>query len=165
MILIACLASVSVWFRSNERPRNGILGFGPVRNETRAKKWKWGKGEGKEGTQAWQAKWVVFRIPGFVCKRFLPFFPTHSPLFYLRHFSRGLWLVPRSLLLNRTEMLATQARMRVINAKERVTFQNKGNKNFFLWFFLKAEKSGRFRFYTVPLLLVDPHSYKNIPIS
>ena len=43
-------------------------------------------------TQAWQAKWVVFKIPGFVCKRFLPFFPTPSPLFYLRHFSRGLWL-------------------------------------------------------------------------
>ena len=27
-------------------------------------------------TQAWQTKWVVFKIPGFVCKRFLPFFPT-----------------------------------------------------------------------------------------
>ena len=43
-------------------------------------------------TQAWQAKWAVFKILGFVCKRFLPFFPTPSPLFYLRHFSRGLWL-------------------------------------------------------------------------
>ena len=40
-------------------------------------------------TQAWQAKWAVFKIPGFVCKRFLPFFPTPSPLFYLRNFSRG----------------------------------------------------------------------------
>ena len=40
-------------------------------------------------TQAWQAKWVVFKIPGFVYKRFLPFFPTPSPLFYLRHFSHG----------------------------------------------------------------------------
>ena len=40
-------------------------------------------------TQAWQAKWVVFKIPGFVCKRFLAFFPTPSPLFYLRHLSRG----------------------------------------------------------------------------
>ena len=27
-------------------------------------------------TQAWQAKWVVFKIPRFVGKRFLPFFPT-----------------------------------------------------------------------------------------
>ena len=43
-------------------------------------------------TQALQAKWVVFKIPEFVCKSFLPFFPTPSPLFYLRHFSRGLWL-------------------------------------------------------------------------
>ena len=43
-------------------------------------------------TQAWQAKKVFFKIPGFVCKRFLPFFPTPSPLFYLRHFSRALWL-------------------------------------------------------------------------
>ena len=39
--------------------------------------------------KAWQAKWVVFKIPGFVCKRFLPFFLTPSPLFYLRHLSRG----------------------------------------------------------------------------
>ena len=27
-------------------------------------------------TQAWQAKRAVFKIPGFVCKRFLPFFPA-----------------------------------------------------------------------------------------
>ena len=39
-------------------------------------------------TQAWQAKGAVFRIEGFVCKRFLPFFLTLSPFFYLRHFSR-----------------------------------------------------------------------------
>ena len=32
-------------------------------------------------TQAWQAKWAVFKIPGFVCKRFFPFFPTLSPFF------------------------------------------------------------------------------------
>ena len=37
-------------------------------------------------TWAWQAKWAVFKIPGFVCKRFLPFFPTPSPLFYFPHF-------------------------------------------------------------------------------
>ena len=35
---IACVASVSVWFRSKERPRNCILGFGRARNETRVKK-------------------------------------------------------------------------------------------------------------------------------
>ena len=27
-IMIACVANVSVWFRSNERPRNGIFCFG-----------------------------------------------------------------------------------------------------------------------------------------
>ena len=36
---IACVASVSVLFRSEERPRNEILGFGRARNETRGKKW------------------------------------------------------------------------------------------------------------------------------
>ena len=35
---LTCVASVSVWFRSKERPRNGILGFGRAKNETRAKK-------------------------------------------------------------------------------------------------------------------------------
>ena len=34
---IACVASVSVWFRSKEKPRNGILGFGRAKNETRAR--------------------------------------------------------------------------------------------------------------------------------
>ena len=43
---IACVASVSVWFRSKERLRNGILGFGRARNETSAKKRKWGEREG-----------------------------------------------------------------------------------------------------------------------
>ena len=47
-LVLACVASVSVWVRSKERPRNGILGFGRARNETRAKKWKWGEGEEKE---------------------------------------------------------------------------------------------------------------------
>ena len=35
---LACVASVSVLFRSKERPRNEILGFGRPRNETRGKK-------------------------------------------------------------------------------------------------------------------------------
>ena len=63
---LACVTSVSVWFRSKERPRKGILGFGRARNETRA-------------------------------------------LLLAPFFARSLTLVPRSLLLNRTETLATQA--------------------------------------------------------
>ena len=46
---VAGVASVSVRFRSKERPRKGIFGFDRARNETRAKKWKRGEGEGKEG--------------------------------------------------------------------------------------------------------------------
>ena len=34
--LTACVTSVPVWFRSKERPRNGILGFSRARNWTRA---------------------------------------------------------------------------------------------------------------------------------
>ena len=63
---IACVASVSVWFRSKERPGNGIIGFGRARSETRA-------------------------------------------LLLAPFFARSLTLLPRSLLLNRTETLATQA--------------------------------------------------------
>ena len=33
---LACVASVSVWFRSKKRPWKGILGFDRARNETRA---------------------------------------------------------------------------------------------------------------------------------
>ena len=68
---LACVASVSVWFRSKERPRNGIFGFGRARNEAIAKK-----------------------LPALLLAPF---------------FARSLTLVPRSLLLNRTETLATQA--------------------------------------------------------
>ena len=35
---LACVASVSVWFRSKEIPRKGTFGFDRARNETRAKK-------------------------------------------------------------------------------------------------------------------------------
>ena len=64
---LACVASVSVWFRSKERPRNGILGFGRARNG---------------------------HLPALLLTPF---------------FARSLTLVPRPLLLNRTETLATQA--------------------------------------------------------
>ena len=35
---VACVASVSVWFRGKEIPRKGTFGFDRARNETRAKK-------------------------------------------------------------------------------------------------------------------------------
>ena len=89
---IAYVASVSVWFRSKEIPRKGTFGFDRARNETRAKKWKRGEGEGKEGN-------VSFLSPHPLPALLL------APLF-----SRSLTLVLPSFLLNRTETLATQAR-------------------------------------------------------
>ena len=47
---IACVASVSVWFRSKEKPRDGILGFGGARNETRAKNESGGRRRGRKET-------------------------------------------------------------------------------------------------------------------
>ena len=49
--------------------------------------------------------WEVFKIQGFVCKRFLPSFPF--PFFYSLHFSRCNSLL--SPELNPTETLVTQA--------------------------------------------------------
>ena len=87
-------------------------------------------------TQAWQAEWVVFKVPGFVCKCFHPLFPTPSPLFYKRHFSRGLWtLVPLSLLLNRMETLSTQA-IRGLNREFTACITDKPRhkmKNGYIW--------------------------------
>ena len=95
---LACVASVSVWFRSKKRPWKGIFGFDRARNETRRKN-KRGGGEGEGRFKERK-------------ESLLPFFPNPSPLFYLRHFfARSLTLVPHSLLLNRTETLATQARI------------------------------------------------------
>ena len=55
------------------------------------------------------AKWAVFKIPGFVCKRF-SFLPHPLPALLLApFFAQPLTLVLRYLFLNRTETLATQA--------------------------------------------------------
>ena len=70
---LACVASVSVLFRSKERPRNEILGFGRPRMKREAKNERGERGRGRKET-------LADKIPGFVCKRFLPFFPTPSPL-------------------------------------------------------------------------------------
>ena len=37
-LVVSGVVSVSVWFRSKERPRNGIFGFNDGRNGMRAKK-------------------------------------------------------------------------------------------------------------------------------
>ena len=111
-LLLACVASVSVWFPSKERPRNGILGFGRARNQTRAKKWKWGEGEGegKEWNSGMTGQVSGFQNPGVCLQAFPSFLPHPLPSLLLTPFSaRSLTLVPRSLLLNRTETLATQA--------------------------------------------------------
>ena len=55
-----------------------------------------------------EPKWAVFKSPGYVCKRFFPFFPSRLTR---ATFSRGLWLsLVVRLLRNNTETLATQAR-------------------------------------------------------
>ena len=74
--LTGLLASVSVWFRSKKRPWKEIFGFDRARNETRTKN-KRGGGEGEGRFKERK-------------ESLLPFFPNPSPLFYLRHFLRGL---------------------------------------------------------------------------
>ena len=174
---LACIASVPVWFRSKERARKGTFGFDPARNETRATKWKRGRGRGrKEGRKRLQTNpsilktcvrqrtqrvigsasrttltcvnqrfffilrghvWYTTRILiSYGCCLFwsarfalqcksssFNFFWTGKLFLRLRvsgphplpalllapFFARSTTLVPRSLLLNRTEMLPTQA--------------------------------------------------------
>ena len=81
-VAVACVAGVSVWFRSKEKPGNGILGFGRVRNETSQKNESGGRGKGRKETP----------LPALLVAQF---------------FARVL--DSRSLLINRTETLATQA--------------------------------------------------------
>ena len=87
---LTCVASVSVWFRSKERPRNGAFDFGRARNGTRAKLWTKGEAKGKDNLSS----------------------PPLPALLLSTFYTRSLTLVPRSLLRNRTETLATQATQR-----------------------------------------------------
>ena len=80
MPLLDCVASFSVWFREQRE----IFGFGRARNETKAKKTKRGKGEGREG-------------------RFPSFLPHPSPL------NRAIFRALSLLVLCSTETLATEA--------------------------------------------------------
>ena len=100
---VACVASVSVRFRSKERRRNGILGFGRARNETRAKKWKWGEGEGKEGNACRQTP--RFWKPAFASKRSawlarLVEQCWHVSIKGLFHTVRTVWYVTRILIFS-----------------------------------------------------------------
>ena len=95
-ILIACVASVSVCFRSKEIPRKGTFGIDRARNETRAKKWKRGRGRGKV---SFLSSPPVPR--SFTCATFLAV----------------LTLVSRSFLLKRTETLATQATILMVRVR------------------------------------------------
>ena len=51
---LACVASVSVWFRSKEIPRKGTFGFDRVRNELKgeSKSERGGRGRGRKETLA-----------------------------------------------------------------------------------------------------------------
>ena len=62
-INIACVASVSVWFRRKEIPRKETFGFDRARNETRAKKWKRGEEDGKEGNACRHLDFENLRSP------------------------------------------------------------------------------------------------------
>ena len=82
-------------------------------------------------TQAWQAKRVVFKITGFVCKRFLPFFPTPPRSFtyavfrVIFDYRSSFFLV----FLIRTETLAKQATsfMQHPNIPIQLAIQNGGS--------------------------------------
>ena len=89
---LTCVASVSVWFRSKERPRNGAFDFGRARNGTRAKLSTKGEAKGKDNLSS----------------------PPLPALLLSTFYTRSLTPVPRSLLQNRTETLATQATQRQI---------------------------------------------------
>ena len=86
--MLACVASVSVWFRSKERPRNGIsvLAAREMKQEPKTE--------------------------------------SGGALLLTPFFARSLTLAPRSLLLNRAETLATQARYLVPCPATAILLQN-----------------------------------------
>jgi len=100
---LACVASISVWFRSKKRPRNGILGFVRARNETRAKNWKCGEGEGKEGNACRQTP--RFWKPAFTSERSawlarLVQQCWHVSIKGLFHTERTVWYMTRILIFS-----------------------------------------------------------------
>ena len=69
--ILACVASVSVWFRSKEIPRKGTVGFDRARNETRAKRGRW---KGRKETSSPPHR-------SFTCATFLAVFDSRSSFF------------------------------------------------------------------------------------
>ena len=90
------------------------------------KKWKWGERERKEENACRQAP--RFWKPAFASERGVWFFPTPSPLFYLRHFLRNLWLsflvlcsqTARKRLLRRLD-LTTRSSIALENSRHLAT--------------------------------------------
>ena len=69
---LACVTSVSVWFRRKERPRKGIFGFDSARNKRGGR----GRGKGRKETSS----------------------PPLPALSHAPFFARSLTLAPRCLL-------------------------------------------------------------------
>ena len=91
-LLLACIANVSHvfgWFRSKKDRGTGFSVLAAREMKREPKKWKRGEGEGKVGFS------LPHPLPALLLAPF---------------FARSLTLVPRSLTLNHTETLATQAR-------------------------------------------------------
>ena len=79
------------------------LGFGRARNETRAKNWKWGEEEGKEGNACRQTPW--FWKPAFASERrvwLARLFEQcwHVSIKGLFHTERTIWYVTRILIFS-----------------------------------------------------------------
>ena len=79
------------------------LGFGRARNETRAKNWKWGEGEGKEGNACRQTP--RFWKPAFASERSawlarLVEQCWHVSIKGLFHTERTVWYVTRILIFS-----------------------------------------------------------------
>ena len=97
---IACVASVSVWFRGKEIPRKGTFGFDRARNETRTKKWKRGEGEGKEGNACRQT--LRFWKPAFASERSAWFARLVEQCWHVS--IKGLFHTERSCLVRDTHI-------------------------------------------------------------
>ena len=117
--MLACVASVSVWFRSKER--FSVLAARDMKRELKVNE---GGGEGRgKGSNL-----MAHPLPTLLLEPF---------------FARSLTLVPRSLRLNRTETLPTQARFMLITNSIDISLQSNGD----VFSFFKTTKG---YVYTIP---------------